>query len=481
MKKIKELKINWITTVNYVKSIKKICSIWKKYFSKILPKTMNNNEIIENNDFFNKNIVPKITIYSMDYGLVSNDSEIISNDWILIFDFLYSSINPVYYNIFKKRVLKNIYYYDKIVLCFSQPYNTCYWDFLNLMFPILLNIVQKWIKFDYIYIQWLNFQVEYLKILWIQDKKIIKSQDFPVVYAKKLIIPYIDWWINNYPFEILKKFISMSNSIPHYHSTYSKKIYISRKKAKTRKIMNDEKLLFLLKKYWFNEIVLEEKTIEEQISIFKNADIIIWAHWSWFANVIYCKKWTKIIELFPNNRLINCFYHISMYYDLDYYYLIEKTFSISINDWNIEVDLSRIQILLDTILSNWNNKQNKTVFSLKDYYDFNNILSSWIQKQDILLKIQIINKIKFICKIDDFFVINIIILFNRLELIYSNNETVIITKTKFEDNYCYKKGDNCFFYKGDELSDSNFNNLIKSMFIKNNILIFKFIDLYNKI
>src|SRR5690606_19657427 len=66
-----------------------------------------------------------------------------------------------------------------------------------------------------------------------------------------------------------------------------KRIYISR--SCRRKIINEEELITLLKKFDFTIIEDKPRTIAEQVSIYNNADFIIGPHGASFSNVIWCR------------------------------------------------------------------------------------------------------------------------------------------------------------------------------------------------
>ena len=84
-----------------------------------------------------------------------------------------------------------------------------------------------------------------------------------------------------------------------------KKIYIDRSDATSnlsmmRKIINDNEIKSQLDKIGFKIIKLSNLSFVKQVKIFQNADIIIGLHGGGFANLVFCKPGTKIIELKPS-------------------------------------------------------------------------------------------------------------------------------------------------------------------------------------
>ena len=62
---------------------------------------------------------------------------------------------------------------------------------------------------------------------------------------------------------------------------------------------------------------LGQLSFKEQIYLFNNAKIIIGAHGAGFANLAFCKKNTKILEIKPKKHP-NFFQHISKIKKLDF-------------------------------------------------------------------------------------------------------------------------------------------------------------------
>ena len=80
----------------------------------------------------------------------------------------------------------------------------------------------------------------------------------------------------------------------------SKKIrlFIDRSGTAVRKLRNQAQMVEQLSKYNFVTVRLEEKTIQEQVNLFHNAEVIIAPHGAGLSNIAFCQPNTKIIELF---------------------------------------------------------------------------------------------------------------------------------------------------------------------------------------
>ena len=103
----------------------------------------------------------------------------------------------------------------------------------------------------------------------------------------------IPLWIS----EWLKKTFMHVNS-----KKFSKKIYIDRSDSTSnvkhlRTIQNEDEVKNYLLGIGFDIVRLGEYSFKDQVSIFNNADIIVGLHGAGFANMVFSKPNTKIIEL----------------------------------------------------------------------------------------------------------------------------------------------------------------------------------------
>ena len=190
--------------------------------------------------------------------------------------------------------------------------NNNYWHWMYDVLPRLAIVQKKYNlnKIDNFLVPDLkyNFQIETLKLLNIYKKslpsikyrhiesEILLTTNHPWQFSNSAhndinnIPKWISLWIRN-TFLKQKKF---------YHSKY-KKIYIDRSDTQfsylnKRKIKNEIEIKNYLKNKGFRILNLSKFKIVDQIKIFNSAKIIVGNHGAGFANIVYCKKNTKIVE-----------------------------------------------------------------------------------------------------------------------------------------------------------------------------------------
>ena len=77
------------------------------------------------------------------------------------------------------------------------------------------------------------------------------------------------------------------------------RIYLTRKNAKYRKIINESDLIDELKLKNFKIIDVDTLDIEEQAHVFSSAKVIVSPTSSALTNIVFCQKATKIFEIHP--------------------------------------------------------------------------------------------------------------------------------------------------------------------------------------
>jgi tetratricopeptide (TPR) repeat protein/capsular polysaccharide biosynthesis protein len=171
-----------------------------------------------------------------------------------------------------------------------------------------------------------EFQRESLRILGIPEEKVLESDRIPHLQATELIVPsfagYLGWppgWAIDF---LRREFLK--GIIPG--SSYPKRIYISRSKARYRRVLNEEDVVEVLEQSGFVSILPESMSLAEQIAHFERAEVIVAAHGSGLTNTIFSRKGTKVIELMSPHYISHYYWGISQYLQLEHYFLAGEAF-----------------------------------------------------------------------------------------------------------------------------------------------------------
>ena len=88
-------------------------------------------------------------------------------------------------------------------------------------------------------------------------------------------------------------------------------IYISRKDACYRRLMNEQAIFSLPEKIRPRPVVMSEKTWEEQLLIFQSTRMICGVHGAAFVFIVFSPQGSTIIEMFPGGYERNHFRHLA--------------------------------------------------------------------------------------------------------------------------------------------------------------------------
>ena len=172
----------------------------------------------------------------------------------------------------------------------------------------ILSLVYNIKNIDYFYFSKLNrFQKETFKILKLNSIKIIDSKSNKHCLMENLIFcthpnyfkgtisdahSNIPKWIIRY---LRKTFLTAADKKIEKH----KKIYIDRSDSRYNhcKIINDSEIKEYLKNQGFQIIRLSKHSLKKQVSIFKSCNYVIGPHGAGLANLIFCKRKTKVLEI----------------------------------------------------------------------------------------------------------------------------------------------------------------------------------------
>jgi len=100
--------------------------------------------------------------------------------------------------------------------------------------------------------------------------------------------------------------------LPKRESKKIHRIFISRAKSSSRRMINEDELFEALKPYGFKKYSLEGMSIEDEIELFYDADYVVGTNGAGMANMIFSPQ-LKVLEIFANE-----------YFQTHYYYLAKS-------------------------------------------------------------------------------------------------------------------------------------------------------------
>ena len=173
---------------------------------------------------------------------------------------------------------------------------------------------------------WINspeaeFQQTTLRQLGIPPDKILAADRYPFIQADCLIAPAFPGhlgWVEPWALAFLRQqFLPLvSPKLP-----CCERIYISRRNAHHRRLLNEAAVLERLEPLGFRAVELETLTLAEQITLFARAKIIIAPHGGGLTNTIFCAPRTTVVELMAPSYIRQYYWTISHHLGLNHYFV----------------------------------------------------------------------------------------------------------------------------------------------------------------
>lgn len=204
----------------------------------------------------------------------------------------------------------------KYISCSNAGFNNFYhWMFQAL--PAILQSIRtfKDQKFKLVVPPLNGFRRRTIEILELSDEYIHELQHNESLECDELFFcnltsgdfsfrpsPYFNSLFDDFRSKAIQK-ANQSHSI-------TKKVFISRKDSPKRGISNEEEVTSLLRQFGFMEVQMSKLSLEEQVTLFSEAEYIVAPHGAGLVHLIFGTPKLNVLELMPNNYINDCFYRI---------------------------------------------------------------------------------------------------------------------------------------------------------------------------
>lgn len=193
----------------------------------------------------------------------------------------------------------------------------------------------------------INFAVESLDFFSIPHIFIKKNE---LAFSNKLYLFPYKLISGNY---VEKTVLAINKIVNSLKIIPNKIIYVSRSKAKYRKVVNEVELITALKKYGVEIYNFDNISLTEQITIAKKTKLFISMHGAALTNMLFMNKSQNILEIrHPNSNLQNCYFSLASALKHNYFYFLGIPLNQDSNphDGNLKVDVESFENLLKTII-----------------------------------------------------------------------------------------------------------------------------------
>jgi hypothetical protein len=130
------------------------------------------------------------------------------------------------------------------------------------------------------------------------------------------------------------------------------RIYITRKNATRRFVLNEEEVIRTVKEFGYEIISIEDYDFNDQVNLIYNASHLISIHGAALTHIAFMREGSTILELRKNNdNWNNAYFNLANAANVTYYYQLcgSQTEKENANSFNLIVDTSELQKNLFTM------------------------------------------------------------------------------------------------------------------------------------
>jgi capsular polysaccharide biosynthesis protein len=166
-----------------------------------------------------------------------------------------------------------------------------------------------------------TFQRESLRYYGFTLPRVIFLQDFPHIECEEMILPSLPGRIGDVPPWVCD---FLRNPLVGLSPTTNKKnmYFITRRKTTSRNLLNEQLLLDSLASFGVQVVEPQDLTFSEQVDLFANADVVIGTHGAGLANIVFCKRNSRLLEFMASEYRNKCYWALAGNIPIRYAYVI---------------------------------------------------------------------------------------------------------------------------------------------------------------
>jgi capsular polysaccharide biosynthesis protein len=142
------------------------------------------------------------------------------------------------------------------------------------------------------------FQRETFDLLQIPAEARIPIASHRFYAAPKLLVPLVPLGISPENVRFVRHMLVERTGLTESPAN-GERIYISRRHASSRRMLNEDELEPILKKHHFRVCHPEQLSLRQQILLFHNADVILAPHGATWTNLIFARPGARALEIVP--------------------------------------------------------------------------------------------------------------------------------------------------------------------------------------
>jgi len=174
-----------------------------------------------------------------------------------------------------------------------------------------------------------------------------------VFYCRRILLPTHTAPSGHYNEALIKAVRSvLLESRTQPAETMARRVYVSRARARMRKLANEGEVINLLHDSGFETVYAEDLSFDEQVRLFADTRYLIANHGAGMTNMLFMPVGSKVLELRHHTDSINnCYFTLASALDLKYFYqTCEPADTPDPHDANLTVEIEKLQHNLKLML-----------------------------------------------------------------------------------------------------------------------------------
>lgn len=142
-----------------------------------------------------------------------------------------------------------------------------------------------------------HYEEASIRALGVRPGKILYVDARDRFHIDEAVIPSMDHFsrvIAPWKIEGLR---ALRDSLPRAQNTCSRRLYVSRKRAAVRRVINEPEFEKILRNAGFTAVELELCSWADQVAMFSNAEVVLAPHGAALANTVFCQPGALLAEI----------------------------------------------------------------------------------------------------------------------------------------------------------------------------------------
>jgi hypothetical protein len=129
----------------------------------------------------------------------------------------------------------------------------------------------------------------------------------------------------------------------------TRRLFVSRDRAKHRRLINDKEVATFLASYGFETCLLEGMSLRDQVRLFSCAEVIVAAHGAGLTNMLFAPPGIPVIDILEPLEVNHCYWNMSEALGHEYWYILGDSVSNEGMYPNISLPLDKLHRTLDRV------------------------------------------------------------------------------------------------------------------------------------